>query len=141
LRRLSFTTFPDGWPGVGLLLLRIAVGITAGIQGGVYLTTPGRLTAWMWIIGSLMLVSGVFLLIGFLSALADILIMIGSVGFWLSWFPFSSPNLLDAGLSLFFLLIMTAAIVLLGPGAYSLDARLFGRREIIIPPASHSLKT
>jgi hypothetical protein len=23
----------------------------------------------------------------------------------------------------------------LGPGAFSLDARLFGRREIIIPPA------
>jgi len=26
-----------------------------------------------------------------------------------------------------------AAITFLGPGAYSLDARLFGRREIVLP--------
>jgi uncharacterized membrane protein YphA (DoxX/SURF4 family) len=29
------------------------------------------------------------------------------------------------------------AIALLGPGAYSLDARLFGRREIFISHESH----
>jgi len=29
--------------------------------------------------------------------------------------------------------ILAAAIALLGPGAFSLDARLFGRREIVIP--------
>jgi len=28
---------------------------------------------------------------------------------------------------------MAAAVVLLGPGALSLDARLFGRREITFP--------
>jgi len=31
------------------------------------------------------------------------------------------------------LAVISAALVLLGPGAFSLDARLFGRREIIIP--------
>jgi hypothetical protein len=30
----------------------------------------------------------------------------------------------------------TAALVLLGPGAFSLDAHLFGRREIMIPHES-----
>jgi len=28
-------------------------------------------------------------------------------------------------------------LMLQGPGAYSLDARMFGRREIIIPPPEH----
>jgi hypothetical protein len=36
-------------------------------------------------------------------------------------------------LAAFNLAAMSAALVLLGPGAFSLDARLFGRREIIIP--------
>jgi len=33
------------------------------------------------------------------------------------------------------LLLLFAAVALLGPGAISLDARLFGRREINIPRA------
>ncbi len=33
---------------------------------------------------------------------------------------------------------MSLILVLLGPGAYSLDARLFGRREIIIPDGRRS---
>jgi uncharacterized membrane protein YphA (DoxX/SURF4 family) len=32
-----------------------------------------------------------------------------------------------------YLCVISIALVLLGPGAFSLDARLFGRREIIIP--------
>jgi hypothetical protein len=37
--------------------------------------------------------------------------------------------------------LIAAALVLLGPGALSLDARWFGRREIIIPPAAPSAKS
>ena len=33
--------------------------------------------------------------------------------------------------------MLSVAIFLLGPGAFSLDAVLFGRREIVIPPARH----
>ena len=36
-------------------------------------------------------------------------------------------------LAVFNLAAISAALILLGPGAFSLDARLFGRREIIIP--------
>lgn len=31
-----------------------------------------------------------------------------------------------------YLIIVSFVIILVGPGAYSLDARLFGRREIIL---------
>jgi hypothetical protein len=56
-----------------------------------------------------------------------------SVGF--SVLPEPTPSLFDARLSAILAAIMAAAIVFLGPGAFSLDARLFGRREIIIPQA------
>ena len=36
LQRL-FSTFPAGWPGVGLLVLRLAVGCAAVVAGGVCL--------------------------------------------------------------------------------------------------------
>jgi hypothetical protein len=38
-----------------------------------------------------------------------------------------------SALAAFNLAAISAALVLLGPGSFSLDARLFGRREIIIP--------
>jgi uncharacterized membrane protein YphA (DoxX/SURF4 family) len=72
--------------------------------------------------------------IGFLTPAASITLAIGGVGDALSWFPAITPHVFCGNLSIFFAAIV-AAIALLGPGAYSLDAWLFGRREIIIPQA------
>jgi hypothetical protein len=44
------------------------------------------------------------------------------------------PNLFDSKLSLVFGLTMLLSVMGIGPGAFSVAARVFGRREIIIPP-------
>jgi uncharacterized membrane protein YphA (DoxX/SURF4 family) len=50
-----------------------------------------------------------------------------------SSFLMTEANNHISALAAFNLAVISAALVLLGPGAFSLDARLFGRREIIIP--------
>jgi uncharacterized membrane protein YphA (DoxX/SURF4 family) len=115
-------------------LLRGAIGLVSLIQGGFYLSDSDHSTLGMRLVGLLALLAGAALLIGVLTPVAGVLVGLGASGTGLSLLPAPMPNLFDARLSVIFAAIMTAAIVFLGPGAFSLDARLFGRREIIIPP-------
>jgi hypothetical protein len=62
------------------------------------------------------------------------------IGVALPWLPAPPLSLFNSKLSLIFVGIMAVAIMLLGPGAFSLDCRLFGRREIIIPHGNRSPK-
>ena len=41
----------------------------------------------------------------------------------------------------FEVIILAITVALLGPGAFSLDARMFGRREIFVPNTSRSSKS
>lgn len=131
-----FSTFPGGWPGAGLLLLRAAIGVTTIIQGGLYLADLDNLTVEAATVGLVAITTGVLLLVGFLTPVAGALVGLGTLGIGLAWFPAAARNLFDAKLPTVFAVIISAAIVFLGPGALSIDARLFGRREIIIPPIS-----
>lgn len=107
-------------------------------QGGLYLADVANPATGAWVAGLLGVAAGVALLIGFLTPIVAVLTGLGAIGTGLSLLPPSTPNLFEAKLSVIFAIIMTAALAFLGPGAYSLDARLFGRREIIIPPVSRS---
>jgi uncharacterized membrane protein YphA (DoxX/SURF4 family) len=131
LQRL-FSTFPVGWPGLGILLLRAAAGVALLVEGISYLADWRDLRIGTVAAGVIAAGSGASLLIGFLTPIAGVMVGVGSASIALSLFPASRLNLFETRLSII-LVVMAAAIVLLGPGAYSLDARLFGRREVIIP--------
>jgi uncharacterized membrane protein YphA (DoxX/SURF4 family) len=130
-----FSSFPHGLPGVGLLLLRATVGLALMVQGGACLTggDPG---GWESLIGVVGILIGSSLLIGFLTPFAAFLAEIFSLGVALSWLPSSIPDVFGGAPATVFMVVMAAAVLLLGPGAFSLDARWFGRREIVFPRAA-----
>jgi len=137
LQRL-FSAFPDGWPGFGLLLLRIVVGVTAAVQGGVHLVTVGSLTLGTCVIAGLAITSGAAVLIGVLTPFTGVVLSLSIPLFWL---PSPAAGLFLDKIAALLIMADAIAIALLGPGACSVDAFIFGRREVLIPhepPSSQS---
>jgi uncharacterized membrane protein YphA (DoxX/SURF4 family) len=121
MRRL-FSTFAHGAPGVGLLLMRVAAGGALLFHGVAALTAgsaPAAVSLHVFsaVVGALLVVGLWTPIVGALAAITAAL-----HGFF---------NPADAG---FYVLLatITAAIALLGPGAWSVDARLFGWRRVEI---------
>jgi uncharacterized membrane protein YphA (DoxX/SURF4 family) len=126
LQRL-FSTFPDGWPGLGLLLLRLGAAIPliyfgiAGTAGSLDQALPAALR----IIAA---GGGFLLLIGLWTPIAGIIVAIDEL--W-SAFSLQFPHQGDQWLHIV-LAVLAAGVAMLGPGAWSVDARLFGRRRFEI---------
>lgn len=115
-----FSTFPDGWPGCGLLLLRLACGAPFLTMAGAKLWR-GQIDAAAWIE-----------LAGCLTAA---LIIAGL------WTPFAAASQAVLHVLLAFaggafewaqleLAITSLSLVMLGPGSSSIDARRYGRKRI-----------
>lgn len=128
-----FSTFPDGWPGACLLLLRAATGAGFIAQGIAYFGAEHEMEVLIMVIGALMVVAGALLLIGSLSRWAAIAAATSSLLSMFSWFPGPRVGLFESPMTAILAVVIAASLVCLGPGAFSVDARLFGRREIIIP--------
>jgi uncharacterized membrane protein YphA (DoxX/SURF4 family) len=90
-----------------------------------------------WAAGLLALATGILLVIGFMTPIAGAVAGLMGIGLGLSIIPVSVPNPWSSELAVIFGVTILLAIIGLGPGAFSLDARVFGRREIIIPSADY----
>jgi len=126
-----FSTFPGSRPGVGLLLLRIVVGGGAAIQGVVYLRHVSEPGVLIWIVAALAVVTGLAVLAGFATPVSGIVAGLTTCTIVTALAPPGASGLIHR-LAALILTVDAAALALLGPGALSMDARLFGRREIII---------
>jgi uncharacterized membrane protein YphA (DoxX/SURF4 family) len=125
-----FPDFPGGPAGLGLLIGRITLGLIFIAQGRFYLIERDPS---MWLLGGVSSLLGFFLTLGFLTPLAGSLGMIGGLMIWLTIIPDCSSSLSHSNYSLFLMGALILEVILVGPGAYSIDARIFGRREIVIP--------
>jgi uncharacterized membrane protein YphA (DoxX/SURF4 family) len=130
-----YSTFPGSFPGAGLLLLRITIGVGLLTRAFSRLIEPQTSNDGMWAPGLLALVIGISFILGFLTPLAGFVSALAGVAIrWL--YPEWSASM--TGLLSVNPLVMVIAITLLGPGAFSLDAYFFGRRKIIVPRVTNT---
>jgi uncharacterized membrane protein YphA (DoxX/SURF4 family) len=119
VRRL-FSNFARGWPGVGLLLIRIAAGVSLMIYG-LDKFHPGE-PAGSVILRLLAIGDGAMLIAGLWTPITGSLVI--GLAIWQTLLHHESPY---PGI---LLAAMGAALALVGPGALSIDAWLFGWKRI-----------
>ena len=121
MRRL-FSNFAGGWPALGLFLIRIVAGTSLIIEGIISLRAGQP--ASPLILGVLALLDGAMLVAGLWTPFAGFLAIAVSAGEMLVRHENPHPGILLAA--------MGAGLALVGPGAFSIDAWLFGLKKIDI---------
>ena len=116
-------------------------GVTIVFHGVAYLNNGSSLTFKDLAAGAVSVAIGACLIAGLLTPVACLLTLLGTIGFAFSWLPVPAQNTLSGNLVIVNLIVMAIAIAVLGPGAFSLDARMFGRREIVIPTTGRATST
>jgi uncharacterized membrane protein YphA (DoxX/SURF4 family) len=125
----TFSSFPSRLPGLALLAQRVTLGALTTAQFGVELSHVPFAAA---LVCALLMAAGILLIAGFLTPIASavmflsmgVLIVIHRAG--VSAIGLGSP------LAEVEFLVIAGSLVFLGPGAYSVDGRMFGRRKVSI---------
>jgi uncharacterized membrane protein YphA (DoxX/SURF4 family) len=121
--------FPQGGPGFGLLLLRIATAamFALNITHRFQFSSP----VVHWAVLTFIVLASVSLCIGFLTpVLAVIACAVAVANLFLAEQTINVVHILA--------ILTSAALFFLGPGAYSVDAKLFGLQVTVVPPRRSS---
>lgn len=115
-----YSTFANGWPGLGLLLLRLA-GFLFLVERCLASTFPVNADLWP---SAIAVIGGVLLLAGLWTPIGG-----GATALLELWIASRTGDARQAHL---LCAAIAVSLTVLGPGAWSMDARLFGRRRILI---------
>ena len=131
LQRL-YSTFARGWPGIGLLCLRLVTAIAVfALNGAEFSSAPPLLRTVIPGLAALLLCVGLW------TPIAG-----GALAIFELWAAFSGKGNFWAEI---LLAAISTALAMLGPGVWSIDDRLFGRKRLIprrqAPPSLPSLKS
>jgi putative oxidoreductase len=122
LQRL-FSNFANGWPGWGLLAQRALIAGVLIYSVVTHIAKVPKSEALPELIGaglSLFVLVGLWTpVVGGLTSLTEIWVLLYCTGD--SWIPIVAATL-------------SATLAMIGPGAWSVDARLFGRKHITPTP-------
>ena len=118
-----FSTFAEGWPGAGLLLQRVLTSAILLYCGPLHVLEDKSLGQSLpHLIAA---VASVFLLLGLWTPVAGIIIAIAG-----GWAFLASPA---HSLTAITLAALGLTIAMIGPGTWSIDARLYGRKHLQDP--------
>jgi len=118
-----FSTFPDGWPGAGLVFLRAGSSVPiAHYAWAALLTTHHPAVVILQLLAAS---SAALLLVGLWTPVVGVMMTIAELSLVLSRAGDPSIHILLGAIG--------TALAMIGPGAWSVDMRLFGRKRIQIP--------
>jgi uncharacterized membrane protein YphA (DoxX/SURF4 family) len=126
----TFSGFPSGCPGFALLLLRFVVGGASCLQAALLIAGAHHAAAASTLAATLVILTSLALIIGLMTPIATVLLCLGGMVVTIDSDIAGQLSLFESWVSRLEFVVISAALICLGPGAFSLDARLYGRREI-----------